>query len=91
MQLFRQEHPAQIHAYEEARAKLKELYPDGKFMQLKNLKEQKYIIQKQLDELNVKLKYHRDYCKDLEVVDANVTAILDFKEPDKQKSYDIEL
>ena len=39
--LFRQEHIEQINAYEEARSKLKIFYPDGIFLQLKNLKEQK--------------------------------------------------
>lgn len=89
--LFRQEHIEQINAYEEARSKLKNFYPDGIFLQLKNLKEQKATMQMQLDELKKELKYHKDYCKDLEIADANVTAILELKEPTKQKSYNTEL
>lgn len=89
--LFRQEHLEQIQAYEEARSKLKEFYPNGKYLQLKDLKEQKTIIHKQMDELKSELKYHRDYCRDLETADANVTAILDMKIPKKQKSHTTEL
>ena len=89
--LFRQEHLEQIQAYEEARSKLKDFYPNGKYQQLKDLKEQKAIIQKQMEELKSELKYHRDYCRDLETADANVTAILDMKIPEKHKSHDTEL
>lgn len=89
--LFRQEHTEQIQAYEEARSKLKEFYPNGKHLQLKELKEQKTITQKQIDELKTELKYHRDYCKDLETADANVTAILDMKILEKHKSHETEL
>ena len=89
--LFRQEHIEQINAYEEARDTLKNFYPDGNFLQLKYLKEQKAILQNQLDELKKEQKYHKDYCKDLEIADVNITAILDRKDTDKQKSHDIEL
>ena len=90
-QLFRQEHPEQIQAYEEARTKLKELNPDGNYLQLKDLKERKVATQKQLDELKTELKCHRDYCRDLETADANVTVILDTKIPEKQKYNENEL
>lgn len=90
-QLFRQEHLEQIQAYEEARNKLKEFYPDGKFLRLKDLKEQKAIVQKQMEGLKSELKYHRDYYRDLETVDANVTAILDMRIPEKHKSHETEL
>ena len=89
--LFRKEHDEQIQAYEEARTKLKEFYPDGIFLPLKELKEQKIIMQKQLDELKKDLKYRRDYYKDLEIADANVTAILDSKVPERPKSHIKEL
>ena len=89
--LFRQEHFEQIQAYEEARSKLKEFFPNGEYLQLKDLKEQKAIIQKQMEELKSELKYHRDYCRDLETADANVTAILDMKIPEKHKSHETEL
>ena len=88
---FRQEHLEQIKAYEEARNKFKEFFPNGKYLQLKDLKEQKAIIQKQMEELKTELKYHRDYCRDLETADANVTAILDMKIPEKHKSHETEL
>lgn len=90
-QLFRQEHPEQIQSYEETRTKLKELNPDGNYLQLKDLKERKAATQKQLDELKAKLKYHKHYCKDLEAADTNVTAILDLKFLEKHKSYENEL
>lgn len=89
--LFRQEHAEHVQAYEEARAKLKEFYPDGNFLQLKDLKEQKAIIQKQLDKLNTELKYHSDHCKDLDAADANITAILNTKISEKQKSHENEI
>lgn len=38
-----------------------------------------------MDELKTKLKYHKAYCRDLEAADANVTAILDMKIPEKQR------
>lgn len=88
---FRQEHIEQIQAYEEARSKLKEFFPNGEYLHMKDLKEQKSIIQKQMEELKSELKYHRDYCRDLETVDANVTAILDMKIPEKHKSKENEL
>ncbi len=90
-QLFRQKHLEQIQAYEEARTKLKELNPDGNYLQLKDLKERKVATQKQLDELKTELKCHRDYCRDLETADANVTVILDTKIPEKQKYNENEL
>lgn len=90
-QLFRQKHLEQIQAYEEARAKLKDFYPNGKYLQLKDLKEQKSIVQNQVDELKAELKYHRDYCRDLETADANVSAILGMKIPEKHKSHETEL
>lgn len=90
-QLFRQEHTEKIQAYEEAQTKLKGFYPDGKFLQLKDLKDQKVILQKQLDDLKTELKYRKAYCKDLETADANVTAILDRKIPEKYKSHTNEL
>ena len=89
--LFRQGHLEQIQAYEEARSKLKDFFPNGEYLQLKDLKEQKAIIQKQMEELKSELKYHRDYCRDLETADANVTAILDMKIPEKHKSHETEL
>ena len=90
-QLFRQKHLEQIQAYEEARAKLKDFYPNGKYLQLKDLKEQKSIVQNQVDELKAELKYHRDYCRDLETADVNVSAILGMKIPEKHKSHETEL
>lgn len=90
-QLFRQEHPSQIQAYEKARTKLNELNPDGNYLQLKDLKERKAVTQKQLDELKTKLKYHKGYCKDLETADANVTSILEMMIPEKHKSRETEL
>lgn len=90
-QLFRQEHLEQIQSYEEARSTLKEFYSNRKYPQLKDLKEQKTLIQKQLDELKTELKHHRDYCRNLETTDANVIAILDMKISKKHKSYENEL
>lgn len=90
-QLFRQEHPSQIQAYEKARTKLNELNPDENYLQLKDLKERKAATQKQLDELKTKLKYHKGYCKDLETADANVTSILEMMIPGKHKSRETEL
>lgn len=90
-QLFRQEHPSQIQAYEKARTNLNELNPDGNYLQLKDLKERKAVTQKQLDELKTKLKYHKGYCKDLETADANVTSILEMMIPEKHKSRETEL
>lgn len=89
--LFRQEHFEQIQAYEEARSKLKDFFPNGEYLQLKDLKEQKAIIQKQMEELKSELKYHRDYCRDLETADVNVSAILGMKIPEKHKSHETEL
>lgn len=89
--LFRQEHVEQINAYEEARDKLKKFYPDGMFLQLKYLKEQKATLQNQLDELKKEQKYHKHYCKDLEIANANVTSILNIKVTDIRKSHISEL
>lgn len=88
---FRNEHADQMQAYEDARSKLKEFYPDGNFLPLKQLKELKEELKKQMDELKSDLKYHKDCCKELEVADANVSVILDTTIPEKQKSYENEL
>ena len=87
--LFRREHAEQIQSYEEARSKLNEFYPDGNILPLKNLKEQKAELQKQMVELKAELKYHKNCCKELEIADANVSVILDTKIPEKQKSYEL--
>lgn len=87
-ELFRQEHAEQIISYEEARTKLKEIYPNGNYIQLKVLKEQKVIKKKQLDELKKELKYHRNYCKDLEAADKNVTSILGANIVENHKNHD---
>lgn len=44
-----------------------------------------------MEELKTELKYHRDYCRDLETADANVTAILNMKILEKHKSNENEL
>lgn len=87
-ELFHQEHAEQIISYEEARTKLKEIYPNGNYIQLKVLKEQKVIKKKQLDELKKELKYHRNYCKDLEAADKNVTSILGANIVENHKNHD---
>lgn len=88
---FRQEYLAQLQSYEKARAKLKEISPDGSILPLQELKEQKEKLQNQIDTVGSELKYQKDYCRQMEIANENVSAILDFKIPDKSKSHENEL
>ena len=83
--IFRQKHSEQIQAYEEARSKLRSFYPNGIFLQLKDLKSIKNTKQTQLDKLKAEVKYYKSYCNDLETADKNITFIINAIEPPKSK------
>lgn len=89
--LFQQNHSEEIEAYEEARRWLKEYNPDGNILTLKDLREHKAILQKQMNGLKTELKYHRDFCKELEIADANVSTIMNTKVAEMHKSHENEL
>lgn len=83
---FRNEHAAEIAAYEEARAWLKDFYPNGKMISLNSLKEKKTDLQEQLNTFQKQVQSLKNYCKDLEIADANVDEILNSRIPDKQRA-----
>lgn len=73
---FRKEHATEIAAYEEARAWLKDFYPDGKMISLNSLKEKKTDLQEQLNTVQKQVQSLKNYHKDLKIADANVDEIL---------------
>lgn len=83
---FREKHLAEISAYEEARDWLKSFYPDGKILSLNSLKEQKSDMQKKLDDAKRQLQSLSEYCKELEIADNNVDAILGSSFKQKHRS-----
>ena len=85
---FRQDHLSKIKCYEEARDWLKAFYPDGKMLSMKVLKSQKSELQKSIDTQKSVVKQFKDYHKELEIVSANVDAILERKEPSIHTHYE---
>lgn len=73
---FRNMHVSEITAYEEARDWLKDFYPDGKMLSLKSLKERKRKLQGSIDSQKTVIHNHKNHCKELETVSANVDTIL---------------
>lgn len=82
---FRKEHAAEIAAYEEARAWLKDFYPDGKMISLNSLKKKKTDLQEQLNTVQKQVQSLKNYYKDLEIADANVDEILDISKGEKKR------
>lgn len=83
---FRNEHAAEIAAYEEARDWLKNFYPDGKMFSLNSLKEKKTDLQEQLNTVRKQVQSLKNYHKDLEIADANVDEILNSSVKEKNRS-----
>lgn len=73
---FRQAHSSEIKAYEEARDWLKSFYTDGKMLSMKSLKLEKSDLQEMIDEQKAIVNRHKDYCKELEIINSNVDSIL---------------
>ena len=88
---FRKEHAAEITAYEEARAWLKDFYPDGKMISLNSLKEKKTDLQEQLNTVQKQVQSLKNYHKDLKIADVNVDKILEFHIPEKHRSMETSL
>lgn len=84
---FRQEHSSEIKAYEEARDWLKEFYPDGKMISMKNLKSRKSDLQESIEIQKSIVRQYKDHYKELEIAGANVDAILKMEEPSAQTLY----
>lgn len=73
---FRQEHSAEIEAYEEAVKYLKANYPDGLFPSMKSLKERKEKLLKLQKSQQETYEYYKDSMKDFRTVCSNVDSIL---------------
>ena len=74
---FRNEHAAELQAYEQARDWLKHFYPDGKMLSLKSLNSRKQELQDRISTQKKSLQNLKNYCTELETVSYNVDAILD--------------
>lgn len=74
---FRNEHPTELQAYEQARDWLKRFYPDGKMLSLKSLNSRKQELQDRISTQKKSLQDLKNYCTELETVSYNVDAILD--------------
>lgn len=73
---FRQEHAAEITAYEEARNWIKTHYDCQKLETLSTLKEKKSQLQESIKEEQKLLYSQRQFCHDLEIANKNVSEIL---------------
>ncbi len=77
---FRQEHFAEIKIYEEARAHLKEICPDGNFPLMKDLKEEKERLTVERGDLEQKLKEAEVDWNNLQIAKTNIEQILEESE-----------
>ena len=74
---FREDHPEEITAYEEARHFLKELHPDDAFTSMKELRARKQELLRLQKQQYQQVRSYRNLEKELQTVEANVSAILD--------------
>ncbi|MCD8336380.1 MAG: relaxase/mobilization nuclease domain-containing protein [Lachnospiraceae bacterium] len=89
---FRQEHSAEIAAYEEAVKLLKTNYPDGQFPSMKSLKERKEKLLELQKAQQETYKYYKSSMKDFRTVCSNVDSILGqgrTLEPEQKQSQSI--
>ncbi|VUX10836.1 Uncharacterised protein [Dorea longicatena] len=84
--VFRREHGSELQAYEQARDRLKNFYPDGKMLSMKTLKSQKQELQDKIIYQENKLKELKERCRELETVSYNVDAILDRNAMETEKA-----
>ena len=76
---FRQQHDAEIKAYEEARGWLNSHYADEQIPSLKDLKAQKEELLKKKHAAKSQIRYYRDFYKELDIVERNVSSILNME------------
>lgn len=74
---FRNEHPEDIAAYEEARKYLRSKNPDGHFASYQSLKEKQEELLRKQEPIKQRVKYYKDYQSELRTVNSNIDAILD--------------
>lgn len=90
--LFRKQYPEEIHAFEDARQYLTQLYPDGSFPPMTDLKQRKQQLQYLVSEQKMVVQELGNQEKELQIACENVDAILDQQPVQEQKkTYEEEL
>ena len=74
---FRAEHQGDITAYEKARNHLQNINQGRRFSSLQSLTRQLENLQNQQKTFKKNVKYYKDYLAELQIVSANVDAILE--------------
>lgn len=88
---FRQEHSAEINAYEKARKWIAGHLADEQFNSLAVLKERKTQLQERIQKEKKLIHSQKEYFRDLKTADSNVSEILYKNDKQKQKSTEPEL
>lgn len=74
--LFRSQHATEIDEYTDAVERLKEIYPDGKYPTIKELKENKQALLKLREKQEKELAPYSEQRRTMQIVTRNVSAIL---------------
>ena len=76
---FRQDHSAEVTAYEEARRWIKDHLANETIESIASLKNRKSHLQEQIQKQKQAFQAQKNICHDLEIANTNVSGILDMK------------